>query len=157
VAAHAVRVARRLGLPRGEVARIELAARFHDIGKIGVREAVLHKPGPLTAEEYQHVKSHCELGARILRPVERFVPIRATVRHHHERHDGRGYPDGRRNGAVPLGARILAVCDAYDAMTSNRPYRPALSSQAAREEVRRCRGTQFDPQVADAFLRAHRD
>ncbi len=152
VAEHAVRVTRHLGLSPRDVARIELAALFHDIGKIGVREAVLHKPGPLTPDEYQHVKSHCELGERILRPVERFVPLRASVRHHHERHDGRGYPDGRCNGAVPLGARILAVCDAYDAMTSNRPYRGALPARRARNEIRRCRGTQFDPEVADAFL-----
>lgn len=175
VAAHAVRVARRLGLSRAEAEQVELAGLFHDIGKIGVREAVLHKPGPLTREEYEHVRTHPELGERILRPLRgafsfaaegrasdgrrpwQFAPILECVRHHHERFDGRGYPDGCRNGAISVGARMLAVCDAYDAMTSRRPYRPPLPPEEALDEIDRGRGSQFDPLVADTFLHMHRE
>jgi len=152
VAAQAILVAARLRLPEADISHIELAGLLHDIGKIGVREEVLHKPGKLSPEEYEHIKTHCELGERILRPVEEFSHILDYVRHHHERFDGKGYPDGIPGDSLSLGAKILGVCDAYDAMTSVRPYRAPFSREHAIEEVRRCRGSQFDPFVADAFL-----
>ena len=152
VAEHAVRVRARLKLAKGDLAHIELAGLLHDIGKIGVREKVLHKPGRLTPQEYEHIKAHCALGERILRPVEQFAPILDCVRHHHERVDGLGYPDGIAAEQISVGAKILAVCDAYDAMTSERPYRPPLPVDKAIEEIQNCRGTQFDPLVADTFL-----
>jgi len=152
VAAQAVRLATRLQLPEADVSHIELAGLLHDIGKIGVREQVLHKPSKLTPDEYEHIKTHCELGERILQPVEEFSRILDYVRHHHERFDGQGYPDGIPGDGLSLGAKILAVCDAYDAMTSVRPYRASFSRACAMEEIRRCRGSQFDPLVADALL-----
>jgi len=152
VAAHAVQVGERLELPARELSQIELAGLLHDIGKIGVREAVLHKPDKLTDEEYEHIKGHTVLGERILKPIEEFAPVLDHVRHHHERFDGRGYPDGLCGDDLSLGARILAVCDTYDAMTSERPYRSPYPHDHACQEIRRCRGSQFDPTVADAFL-----
>ena len=152
VAARAVQVAAQLALPEADVAQLELAGLLHDIGKIGVRESVLHKPGRLTADEYEHIKTHCELGERILRPVEQFDAVLDPVRHHHERCDGCGYPDGIAGDEISLGSKILGVCDAYDAMTSERPYRPALPIDRAAAELRSGRGTQFDPLVADTFL-----
>jgi len=152
VAAHAVGVAAQLQLPDGDRSRIELAGLLHDIGKIGVSEELLHKPGQLTSEEFEHIKTHCAIGERILRPVDEFAPILDFVRHHHERFDGRGYPDGLDGASLSLGAKILAVCDAYDAMTSQRPYRSPHTPEHACDELRRCRGTQFDPTIADTFL-----
>jgi len=152
VAAHALLVGERLGLTERDLSRLELAGLLHDIGKIGVREAVLHKPGKLTDEEYEHIKTHCRLGERILLPVEEFAPILDPVVHHHERVDGGGYPDGLVGDELSVGAKMLALCDAYDAMTSERPYRSPHSQEYAIAEVRRCRGTQFDPLVTDAFL-----
>lgn len=152
VAAHAVAVAARLELPQTDYSRIELAGLLHDIGKIGVRETVLNKPGSLTDDEFEHIKTHAEIGERILLPVGEFGPLLDYVRHHHERVDGRGYPDGLTGGQLSLGAKILAVCDAYDAMTSERPYREPFSHSHACDEIRRCTGAQFDPIIAEAFL-----
>ena len=152
VASHAVLVADQLQLTAVDISQLELAGLLHDIGKIGVRESVLHKPGKLTDPEYEHIKGHSELGERILGPIEQFATILDYVRHHHERFDGRGYPDGLIGNDLSLGAKILGVCDAYDAMTSDRPYRSPYSHEHACDEVRRCRGTQFDPTVADVFL-----
>ncbi|MFP4055823.1 MAG: HD domain-containing phosphohydrolase [Candidatus Brocadiia bacterium] len=157
VAEGAVQVGHRLGLARGELSQLELGGLLHDIGKIGVREAVLHKPGRLTPEEYDHVKRHCQIGEHILRPVDQLAAILDYVRHHHEAFDGTGYPDGLAGDALSTGARILAVCDAYDAMTSERPYRRPFSHGQACDELRRCRAAQFDPQVADAFLALYAD
>ena len=155
VAVHAARVARKLGLDPEQVAQIEMAGLFHDIGKIGLRESVLRKPARLTDAEYEHVKTHCVLGAQMLGTMGQGGDVLAAVRHHHERHDGTGYPDGRRREVVPLGARILAVCDAFDAMTSHRPYRRAESVEYALAEIERGGGSQFDPHVADTFLAIH--
>lgn len=152
VAAHAVAVAAELQLPAPDLSRIELAGLLHDIGKIGVREAVLHKRGPLTDEESAHIQAHAVIGERLLGAIDAFAPVLGCVRHHHERVDGAGYPDGLLGDETSLGARILCVCDAYDAMTSDRPYRWASSHAQACEEIRRCSGAQFDPVVADAFL-----
>ncbi len=145
-------IARNLGLPPGSVEKIRVAALVHDIGKIGVKEDVLHKPGKLTSEEYQHVQYHCEIGEHILSPVMEDNEILQMVRHHHERYDGNGYPDGLSGEQIPLGARILAVADTYDAMMSERPYRSAMARKEALGEIRRCTGTQFDPVVVTAFL-----
>lgn len=152
VAAHAVAIAEHLGLPEAERRHLELAGLLHDIGKLGVAEAILQKPGSLTDEEYQEIQAHAALAEQMLGDVETFAPIVGPVRHHHERFDGLGYPDGLRGDRVSLAARILSVCDAYDAMTSERPYRASYGHEHACAEIRRCAGTQFDPAVADAFL-----
>jgi len=148
-----VAIARELKMPRGKVEKIRLAGLIHDIGKIGIRESVLNKPGSLTDDEYGHIKSHPELGEHILAPIVEDKEILGMVRHHHECYDGRGYPDGLGGEQIPLGARIMAVADAYDAMTSERPYREAMGTEAACEEIKRCTGTQFDPVVVAAFLK----
>ncbi len=151
-----VAIARELGMPQESIDKIRLAGLVHDIGKIGIKESVLNKPASLTDEEFEHIKSHCEAGERILTPIVEDEEILKAVRHHHERYDGMGYPDGLRGEQIPLGARILAVADTFDAMTSERPYRAAMSDEAACAEIERCKGTQFDPEVADAFLRTRK-
>jgi len=156
VAETSVAIAKELGLSQHSIERIRQAGLIHDIGKIGVRESVLNKPGRLTDEEFHHIKSHCEIGEHILTPIVEDEEILKVVRHHHERYDGRGYPDGLKSEQIPLGARILAVADTYDAMTSERPYREAMSDETACDEIKRCKCTQFDPVVADAFLRVRR-
>jgi putative two-component system response regulator len=153
VAGISVAIAKELGMPKDIIDKIRLAGLVHDIGKIGVRESVLNKPGRLTDEEHQHIKSHCEIGEHILTPIVEDEEILKAVRHHHERYDGRGYPDGLSGEQIPLGARILAVADTYDAMTSERPYRKAMSAVTTYTEIERSKGTQFDPKVVDAFLR----
>jgi diguanylate cyclase (GGDEF)-like protein len=152
VAARAEALGRRLGLPREELQALRFAAVFHDVGMIAVPEAILTKHGALTPEERAVVEGHASVGERILAPIEFLAGARALVRHEHEHFDGNGYPDGLRGVDIPLGARIIHVCEAYDAMTSDRPYRGALSEPAAREELRRHAGTQFDPDVVDALL-----
>ncbi|MBM2830954.1 MAG: domain virulence regulator [Dehalococcoidia bacterium] len=154
VARMAVAVAKELDIPSDRVEKIRLGALIHDLGKIGVREAVLNKPGKLTDEEFRHMGEHPDIGQHILNPVVDEKSTLEMVRHHHERYDGRGYPDGLQGEKIPLGARILAVADSYDAMTSERPYRGAMSVDAANAEIVRGRSAQFDPMVADAFLRS---
>jgi putative nucleotidyltransferase with HDIG domain len=179
VAKIALAIARELGMPPKSIEKIRLAGSIHDIGKIGVRETILNKPSKLIDEEYRHVMSHCEIGERILSPIVDDNEILDMVRHHHERYDGTGYPDRlagkpisqevkiaavgeacvnkRSNhtegGTLTWGASILAVADAYDAMTSVRSYRTALPAEAALEEIRRGSGTQFTPSVVNAFLK----
>ncbi len=154
VAETSIAIAEELGLPQHSTERIRQAGLIHDIGKIGVRESVLNKPGRLTDEEFQHVKYHCEMGEHILTPIVEDEEMLKVVRHHHERYDGTGYPDRLKYEQIPLGARILAVADSYDAMTSERPYRKAMSAEAACAEIERGKRTQFDPEVADAFLKS---
>lgn len=149
-----VAIARELGMPQDSVDKIRLAGLVHDIGKIGIRESVLNKPAPLTDEEFRHIRSHCQAGEHILTPIVEDREILRAVRHHHERYDGMGYPDGLKGEQIPLGAKILSVADAFDAMTSERPYRSAMSAQDACAEIERCKGTQFAPRVADAFFRS---
>lgn len=132
-------IARNLRYPADEIIRIELAGRVHDIGKIGVRESVLNKTGILTYHEHQHVKIHPEAGERILQPIIEDKEILRIVRHHHERYDGTGYPDGLSREDIPIGARILAVADSFDAMTSGRPYRGPMNPEYARGEIERCK------------------
>jgi len=153
VAGISVAIAAELGLPQHNIEKMRLAGLIHDIGKIGVRESVLNKPGRVTADEYQHILSHCDIGEHILTPIVEDEQILRAVRHHHERYDGGGYPDGLSAGQIPLGAKILAVADTYDAIISGRPYREAVSIQTACDEIQRHKGTQFDPEVVDAFLR----
>ncbi len=152
VANISVVIAKRMGLLQESVDKVKLAGLVHDIGKIGVMESVLNKPGSLTDKEFQHIQKHPEIGERILTPVADEEILR-LVRSHHERYDGSGYPDGLKATQIALGARILAIADAYEAMTSERPYRKAMSDKAASAEIGCGKGTQFDPEIADAFLR----
>jgi putative two-component system response regulator len=148
-------IAMKLGLDAEFVRQVELGGRVHDIGKIGVREAILNKPGPLTDEEYQHIMTHPVVGWRILSPLLADAPQALNiVRWHHERFDGRGLPDHLVGEAIPLEARITAVADTFDAMTSVRPYRPGVPIPATLTELRRCSSAQFDPQCVAAFLSA---
>jgi len=155
VSRYSTLIARTLALDPEFVRQTELGGRVHDIGKIGVREVVLNKPGPLTADEYQHVMSHPMVGWRILSPLLADHPKALNiVRWHHERFDGRGIPDGLRSEEIPLEARIAAVADTFDAMTSVRPYRPGVPLDATVTELQRCAGSQFDPRVVEAFVAA---
>jgi len=156
VAEISVAIAEQLGMPPESVEKIRLAGLIHDIGKIGVRESVLNKLSMLTDEEFQHIKRHPEIGEPILAPIVEDEEVLKIVRHHHERYDGKGYPDGLFGEAIPLGARILAMADSYDAMTSERPYRRAMRAETACAEIEHGKGTQFDPEVADVFLRTQR-
>ena len=133
---------------------VRLGAQLHDIGKIGIKSAVLRKPGPLTAEEADHVRAHPAIGEQILAPMLEDRAILDIVRHHHERWDGLGYPDRLSGQEIPLVARIVAIADAYDAMTTTRPYRPALSAAQAVAEIRDQAGRQFDPELALAAASA---
>jgi putative nucleotidyltransferase with HDIG domain len=149
----AVSVAAELGLEHELVRQVELGAILHDIGKVRVPESILNKPGPLDDAEWAIMRTHPEVGERILRPISSLTPILPIVRHHHERWDGDGYPDRLAERSIPTGARIVSVCDAYRAMTENRPYRRALSQDRAWEELQRGSGRQFDPDCVDALLR----
>jgi putative nucleotidyltransferase with HDIG domain len=144
-------IARELGLPADVVERVRFGGIVHDVGKIGIPDSVLRKPGWLSEEDWAEMRRHPEIGARILRGAN-MDDIGEWVLAHHERPDGQGYPNGLEGTSIPLEARILAVADAYEAMTSDRVYRPAMAPAAAREELRRCSGSQFDPRVVEAFL-----
>lgn len=151
VSHYSVAIARRLGLGGELLRQIELGGHVHDIGKIGVREEVLNKAGPLTHAEYEHVMTHPMVGWRILSPLLADVPAALNVvRWHHERYDGTGVPDGLTGERIPLEARIAAVADSLDAMTSGRPYRPGRTLDAALDELERCAGSQFDVHVVQA-------
>jgi diguanylate cyclase (GGDEF)-like protein len=151
VADHAAATARELGLTGELVDEVARAAELHDIGKIAIPDSVLHKPGPLDDGEWALMRQHTIIGERILLAAPALKPVAALVRASHERWDGTGYPDRLAGDAIPLGARIVAVCDAYDAMTSDRTYRAAMSASEAITELRHCAGSQFDPAVVDAF------
>ena len=130
-----------------------MAGLLHDVGKIGVPESVLQKTGRLTPEEFEQMKKHPQIGARILADVKQVKPLVPGVLYHHERYDGKGYPAGLAGSDIPLMGRIICLADCFDAMTSNRTYRKALPLEVALTEIRRCAGTQFDPALAEAFLR----
>jgi HD-GYP domain-containing protein (c-di-GMP phosphodiesterase class II) len=149
-------VAWQMGLRKEEERRIEKAAILNDIGKMGVADAVLAKPGPLDDAEWAEMKRHPELGYRMLKGIDFLKDAAEIVYAHHERYDGAGYPRGLKGDQIPLGARIFAVVDAYDAMTSHRPYRKARPHQKAVEEIVRNSGIQFDPDVVRAFLEAEK-
>ncbi|MGE4291459.1 MAG: HD-GYP domain-containing protein [Desulfovibrio sp.] len=152
--AHAL--ALRLGLPASRADVIHVAAHLHDVGKIGLPDAVLFKPGPLDAAEWTLLKRHPEIGADIVRPVRALCDcgVREMILHHHERFDGTGYPHGLRGTEIPLGARIIAVADSLSAMMQNRPYRLSRPFSEARDEILRGAGTQFDPGVVAVFERS---
>ena len=141
-----------MGLEERDRQKLKYASTLHDIGKIGIAGRVLNKPGALTDEEYMHVKTHPLLGDTIIEPVEFLQGPRPIILHHHERYDGKGYPDGLKGSSIPLCARILSVADAFEAMRSDRPYRRALTMDKAIEELKKNSGTQFDPKVINIFL-----
>jgi putative nucleotidyltransferase with HDIG domain len=132
---------------------IHAAALLHDIGKLAIPDSILLKPGPLTPGEYETVKQHAVIGAQILAPLSGCGSLALIVRHHHENWNGTGYPDGLRGERIPVGARVLAVADCYDALTSDRPYRRELSHETALDMIRERRGTMYDPQIVDEFMR----
>lgn len=135
-----------------EQLRIHIGADLHDIGKIGVPDAILNKPGRLTHEEFAVIRQHPVIGDTIVNKLKVLRPVADIVRHHHERFDGQGYPDGLTGREISLGARIVAVADAFDAMTSARAYRTAFTLKQALTEMQRCQGTQFDPDIIEALL-----
>jgi len=146
-----------MGISGEQIAFLRRGALLHDIGKIGVPDNILRKPAALSDAEWQTMRRHPEFGARIIAGIPFLQDVSQIVRHHHERWDGKGYPDRLAGEAIPLGARIFAVADSFDAMTSDRPYRRAMSVEEACDEIARCRATQFDPTVVDAFTTIPRD
>jgi putative nucleotidyltransferase with HDIG domain len=148
-----VGIALEMGLAKTEVDTIRHASLLHDVGKIGISEQILLKPGRLTDEEFETIKSHPHIGAGILNSIEFLKNVCEIIKHHHERYDGRGYPSALNADEIPLGSRIICVADSFDAITSHRPYRKPLTFQEAIDEVVRCAGSQFDPKVVDAFIR----
>lgn len=146
-----------MGLSRSELENLQLAAILHDIGKIGVKDDILLKDGELEEAEFHKMKMHSLYGADLLKNVEQLKDVIPCIRGHHERYDGKGYPDGLKDGEIPLMARIITVADTFDAMTTERPYRKKLSREAAFAELKRFSGIQFDPDVVGAFLQAFKD
>ena len=147
-----VLIGERLGLPEDQKKTLRVGGLFHDIGKIGIPDKILLKTDKLTDDEYSEIKNHPSIGAHILGAAEIFKEIIPIVKHHHERYDGRGYPSGLKGEDIPYLARITAVADTFDAMTSRRSYRDALDLQYVKDEIKKCEGTQFDPKIAEAFL-----
>lgn len=148
-----IKLAEECNVPSSEIENIKLGGLLHDIGKIGIPEAVLNKPGRLNDEEFNIIKSHPDLGLHILGKVEFLEHIVPIIRHHHERYDGKGYPGGLKGDNIPLLARIVSVVDTFDAMTTNRPYRKALTIEESLVEIDRCSGSQFDPDIAAKFIK----
>ncbi|MEK6545206.1 MAG: HD domain-containing phosphohydrolase [Nitrospinota bacterium] len=158
-AGHSIRMAEycrsiaiKLGTPPNEVENIYTAALLHDIGKIGIPDSILLKIGPLSIDEYKTIKTHPDIGVKIICNLPDVEGICNIIRHHHERFDGYGYPDSLKGEEIPLGSRILFVADTFEAMTNLRPYREALSVTKAIEELKNCAGTQFDPKVVGTFI-----
>ena len=145
-------LAKKLNLDDTMLEEIETAGLLHDIGKIGIPQRILCKPGKLTDEEFEVMKSHPEQGEKMLKDIKKLTLISNWLRTHHEKWDGTGYPNGMKGEEIPLSGRIIALADTYDAMTSDRPYRKALSHEVAIEEIKRCAGTQFDPVLAQLFV-----
>lgn len=156
VADIATATARKLTLTNHEVDNIYFASMLHDIGKIGIPDKILLKPGRLTEKEFDVIKKHPIYGIRILKHIPRLKPIIPAIYHEHEHYDGKGYVEGLKGERIPIASGIIAVADAYEAMTSNRPYRKSMSKRKAIEEIKRCAGTQFDPKVVKAFLKVVR-
>jgi HD-GYP domain-containing protein (c-di-GMP phosphodiesterase class II) len=147
-----VAVAKRLGLDHIAVEAVQLGALFHDLGKIAISDAILQKPDRLTDAEWGEIRAHPIIGASLLAQMPELDHIRPLILAHHERFDGRGYPNALKGDSIPRAAQIIAVADAYEAMTTPRPYRRAITPEAAVAELRACAGTQFDPKVVDAFV-----
>lgn len=157
VSYYSVMIGKQLGLSDADLEVLKQGALFHDVGKIGIPDAILQKPGKLTDEEYDDIKNHPSIGAKILAPAKIFADLIPMVLNHHERFDGKGYPVGLAGEDIPLMARIVCVADSFDAMTSDRSYRPRFTVIAALEEIEKCKGAQFDPLVVDAFMIALRE
>ncbi len=153
VTKYAVAIAEELGLSQSGIEDIRRASQLHDIGKIGVHDYVLNKEGKLTDEEWKEMKLHPLKAVRILEPLNFLKEIIGIIKHHHERYNGNGYPDNKKGENIPYGARIIAVADSFDAMTTDRPYRKALSRDEAVGELKKGSGKQFDPHVVESFLR----
>ena len=149
VSAYSEAIAKQLGLPQSKIDLLKSAALLHDIGKIGIDKNILNKKGRLEKEEFETIKSHPEIGATIIADLSYLSNISDIIRHHHERNDGKGYPDGLDHDKIPLETSILTIADAFDAMTTNRPYRPSLSLETALQEVKDNAGTQFNPDIVD--------
>jgi response regulator RpfG family c-di-GMP phosphodiesterase len=150
---YSLAIGKEMSLNEDEITGLRLAAILHDIGKIGVKDSVLLKDGKLTDEEFEQIKLHSLYGEQILRHVRQMKDVIPGVKHHHEKYNGKGYPDGLKGDEIPIAARIICVADTFDAMTTDRPYRKGLSLEIAFEELRRCSGTQFDPNVTEAFFK----
>jgi putative nucleotidyltransferase with HDIG domain len=149
----AIEIARELGLPAPDTPEVEFGFLLHDVGKLAIPDSILFKPGPLTTEERAMMSRHTIVGAEIMRDIEFLAEASKVVRSHHERWDGNGYPDRLAGEQIPLNARVFAVADVFDALTTNRPYRVALSFEQARSMIEEESGSHFDPQVVDAFRR----
>jgi len=154
VAEYSVMIAEEMGFDEAQIREVEISALFHDIGKIGIPDQILMKPARLTPAEFEIMKSHPVRSAQIMEKISSLRNLIPGIKHHHERYDGLGYPDGLSGEEIPLYARIILVADTFDAMTSTRPYRLALDKEVAVNELKNCSGTQFDTPLVDAFLRA---
>lgn len=152
VSEYSVLIGERLGLSEEQIKTLRIGGLFHDIGKIGIPDSILLKPAKLTDEEYSQIKNHPSIGAHILGSAAIFQDIIPIVKHHHERYDGNGYPSKLKGEEIPYLARIAAVADTFDAMTSRRSYRGPIDVGHVKEEIKRCEGTQFDPQIAEVFI-----
>ena len=152
VSEYSVLIGEKLGLPEDQIKTLRIGGLFHDIGKIGIPDSILLKPDKLSDDEYSQIKNHPSIGAHILGSAEIFKDIIPVVKHHHERYDGNGYPSRLKGEEIPYIARIAAVADTFDAMTSRRSYRGPIDIEQVKEEIKRCEGTQFDPQIAEVFL-----
>ena len=148
-------IAQQLGLSPEEIEKIQIAALLHDVGKIGISDAILQKPSLLTDEEYAVMKQHPELGGNIMSQIQQLEAIIPGMRYHHESLDGTGYPRGLKGDQIPLAARIIGVADAFDAMTTERPYQKPFTAQAALEKIRSIAGRKFDDKVVDALVKAY--
>jgi putative nucleotidyltransferase with HDIG domain len=157
VTLYAIEIARELGLPSPDTPEVEFGFLLHDVGKLAIPDSILFKPGPLTTEERALMSRHTIVGAEIMRDIEFLAEASKVVRSHHERWDGNGYPDRLAGEQIPLNARVFAVADVFDALTTNRPYRAALSFEQARSMIEEESGSHFDPQVVDAFRRIDDD
>ncbi|GAB6154099.1 hypothetical protein JCM17380_28490 [Desulfosporosinus burensis] len=152
VTKYAVMLGLRLGLSQEEIKQLRIGSLLHDIGKIGISDDILLKPSTLTEDEYDRIKKHPEIGAQILEPAKALDSIIPITLHHHEHYDGQGYPRGLRGEEIPLAARIVSLADAFEAMTSGRPYRRAMTLQTSFEEIQLQLGRQFDPYLGQAFI-----
>jgi HD-GYP domain-containing protein (c-di-GMP phosphodiesterase class II) len=157
VATIAEMIGEAIGLSRNELADLRAACLVHDIGKVGIPNSLLTKPGKPTDEEWRVITKHCAEGARIVGCVRELAPLAPVILHHHEWYDGTGYPEGLKGEDIPLGARIIGIADAYDTMTTPRPYGEVMSQEEALEELRRCSGTQFDPELVEALCWAAKE
>ncbi|MGD9569427.1 MAG: HD-GYP domain-containing protein, partial [Sedimentibacter sp.] len=157
VSAYSEAIAKQLGLPQGKIDLLKSAALLHDIGKIGIDKSILHKTGKLEKDEIETIKPHPEIGATIIADLSYLSNISGIIRHHHERNDGKGYPDGLTHNSIPLETSILTIADSFDAMTTNRPYRHSLSLDAALNEIKLNAGTQFNPDIVDDAIIALRN